>query len=49
MRKHTPEHSLHKTFALEVADGLREETVYKEGRQELCCGHLADGMAELAR
>ena len=32
-----------------VVLGLCEEIVYKEGRLELCCAHLADGMAALPR
>ena len=47
MRKHTPGHPQHVTLALVVVDGLREETVYKKGRPELCCAHLEDGMAVL--
>ena len=46
MRKHTLGQQGHVPLAMGVVVGLREETVYKEGRSELCCAHLADGMAE---
>ena len=38
-----------RTAAQVVVLGLCEEIVYKVGRSELCCAHLADGMAELPR
>ena len=49
MRKHKLGQQGHGLLALDVVDGLHEETLYKDGRSELCCAHLADGMAELPR
>ena len=39
----------HVLLALVVVVGLREETLYKDGRWELCVAHLTDGVAELPR
>ena len=47
MRKHKLGQQGHGLLALVVVVGLREETLYKEGRSKLCCAHLADGMAVL--
>ena len=49
IRKHKLGQQGHGLLAPVVVLGLCEEIVYKEGRLELCCAHLADGMAELPR
>jgi hypothetical protein len=49
MRKHTIGQQGHALLALVVVVGLREETLYKDGRSELCVAYLADGVAELPR
>ena len=49
IRKHKLGQQGHGLLAQVVVLGLCEEIVYKEGRLELCCAHLADGMADLPR